>query len=36
MGSPARVLEHILVQVVPVQEQHFNNPVSGESQKPVH
>jgi adenylate kinase len=29
-GSPARVLQHILEHVVPVQEQHFNNPVTGE------
>lgn len=29
-GSPARVLEHILEWVVPVQESHFNNPISGE------
>lgn len=29
-GSPARVLEHILEAVVPVQERHFNNPVTGE------
>lgn len=26
-GSPARVLEHILEAVVPVQERHFNNPI---------
>jgi len=30
MGSPGRVLEHILECVVPVQEIHFNNPVTGE------
>lgn len=30
IGSPARVLQHILAAVVPVQEKHFNNPVSGE------
>lgn len=30
MGSPARVLQHILEVVVPVQESHFNNPVTGE------
>ncbi len=30
MGSPARVLESILQVVVPVQEVHFNNPVTGE------
>jgi len=29
-GSPARVLQHVLEAVVPVQETHFNNPVSGE------
>jgi adenylate kinase len=29
-GSPARELQHILEHVVPVQEQHFNNPVTGE------
>lgn len=29
-GSPARVLEHILEWVVPVQEVHFNNPITGE------
>jgi len=26
-GSPARVLEHILEAVVPIQESHFNNPL---------
>ena len=31
MGSPARVLQHILEVVVPVQELHFSNPVTGES-----
>jgi adenylate kinase len=30
VGSPARVLQHILEHVVPVQEEHFNNPVTGE------
>lgn len=30
MGSPARVLQHILEVVVPVQEAHFSNPVTGE------
>jgi adenylate kinase len=30
MGSPALVLQHILEVVVPVQERHFNNPVTGE------
>lgn len=29
-GSPARVLEHILECVVPIQESHFNNPITGE------
>lgn len=29
-GSPARVLEHILEEVVPIQEAHFNNPITGE------
>lgn len=29
-GSPARVLEHILEWVVPTQESHFNNPITGE------
>ncbi|MGE3109255.1 MAG: adenylate kinase family protein [Phycisphaerales bacterium] len=30
MGSPARVLQHVLEHLVPVQESHFNNPVTGE------
>lgn len=30
MGSPARVLEHILEELVPIQESHFNNPITGE------
>ena len=30
MGSPARVLQLILQVVVPVQEAHFSNPVTGE------
>ncbi len=34
MGSPGRVLQHILEVVVPVQETHFNNPVSDEPVKP--
>jgi adenylate kinase len=34
MGSPARVLQHILEHVVPVQEAHFNNPVTGEPVEP--
>jgi hypothetical protein len=29
-GSPARVLEYILEEVVPVQEAHFHNPITGE------
>ncbi len=29
-GSPARVLQHILEAVVPIQETHFNNPITGE------
>jgi adenylate kinase len=29
-GSPARVLEHILEWVVPIQEAHFHNPITGE------
>ncbi len=33
MGSPARVLQHILEVVVPVQESHFLNPVTGEPEK---
>jgi adenylate kinase len=32
-GSPARVLEYILESVVPVQEAHFNNPMTGEKIK---
>jgi adenylate kinase len=28
MGSPASVLQQILTQVVPVQEQHFRNPIA--------
>ncbi len=35
-GSPGRVLEHILECVVPIQEIHFNNPITGEKiDKPV-
>ncbi len=34
MGSPARVLQHVLEAVVPVQESHFNNPVTGEREVP--
>jgi adenylate kinase len=33
VGSPGRVLQHILEAAVPVQEAHFNNPVSGEPMK---
>ncbi|MFO0836297.1 MAG: nucleoside monophosphate kinase [Phycisphaerales bacterium] len=33
-GSPARVLEHILEEVVPIQEAHFNNPITGEKISP--
>ena len=29
LGSPASVLQHVLEVVVPVQEQHFSNPVDG-------
>ncbi len=29
-GSPARVLQHILECVVPIQEAHFRNPITGE------
>lgn len=29
-GSPARVLEHILEWIVPIQESHFSNPITGE------
>jgi adenylate kinase len=36
MGSPARVLQHILEVVVPVQEAHFSNPVTGERETPEH
>jgi adenylate kinase len=32
-GSPGRVLQHILESVVPVQESHFNNPITGEPVK---
>ncbi|MBX3359062.1 MAG: nucleoside monophosphate kinase [Phycisphaeraceae bacterium] len=34
MGSPARVLQHVLEHVVPVQESHFTNPVTGEPNEP--
>jgi Adenylate kinase and related kinases len=33
-GSPGRVLQHILEFVVPVQEKHFNNPITGEPERP--
>ncbi|HED53200.1 MAG TPA: nucleoside monophosphate kinase [Phycisphaerales bacterium] len=29
-GSPAAVLQHVLEVVVPIQDAHFNNPLSGE------
>jgi adenylate kinase len=29
-GSPGRVLQHLLESAVPVQESHFNNPITGE------
>ncbi len=32
-GSPAGVLQHILEAVVPIQEAHFNNPITGEKIK---
>jgi hypothetical protein len=31
IGSPARVLQHVLEQVVPVQEVHFKNPIAGDN-----
>jgi len=34
MGSPARVLQHVLEVVVPTQEGHFSNPVTGERETP--
>lgn len=34
MGSPARVLQHVLEAVVPIQESHFTNPVTGERETP--
>lgn len=33
VGSPARVLEHILEHVVPVQESHFQNSLADEAEK---
>lgn len=32
MGSPAAVLSKVLEHVVPIQDSHFNNPLSGEPQ----
>ena len=29
IGSPARVLEHVLEELVPVQDEHFHNPLGG-------
>ena len=34
IGSPASVLQHILGKIVPVQEAHFSNPISGEPTGP--
>ncbi len=34
VGSPARVLEHILQHVVPVQESHFQNSLTDETERP--
>lgn len=33
-GSPARVLQHVLERVVPIQESHFKNPITGEKIEP--
>jgi adenylate kinase len=33
IGSPARILEHILQHVVPVQESHFQNSLADEAEK---
>jgi adenylate kinase len=33
IGSPARVLQHVLEHIVPVQEEHFKNPIGGESKE---
>jgi adenylate kinase len=33
VGSPGRVLQHVLEAAVPVQETHFNNPVTGEPER---
>lgn len=34
-GSPARVLQHVLEAVVPIQESHFRNALSGEPEAPA-
>ena len=34
VGSPAAVLQHVLEVVVPTQDTHFNNPISGEPTGP--
>ncbi len=34
VGSPASVLQHVLEVVVPIQDSHFNNPISGEPTGP--
>ncbi|MBX3361204.1 MAG: nucleoside monophosphate kinase [Phycisphaeraceae bacterium] len=34
VGSPARVLQHLLEHVVPVQESHFRNSLADEEMKP--
>ena len=34
VGSPANVLTHVLETVVPIQDGHFNNPISGEPTGP--
>ena len=34
VGSPANVLQHVLEVVVPIQDSHFNNPISGEPTGP--
>ncbi len=34
VGSPASVLQHVLKVVVPIQDGHFNNPISGEPTGP--
>jgi adenylate kinase family enzyme len=30
MGAPAEVLQHVLEVIVPIQNRHFNNPLSGD------